>query len=76
MSIFHTLAALSLHEFFEALVLTGLLFLVCIIIPVQLVAKYRRMRRKQTRIICRICGYRFMRTDTSATCPHCESRNR
>lgn len=71
-----TLAALSMHEFFEAVVLTGLLLLICIIIPVQLVAKYRRFRRKQTRIVCRICNYRFLRTDSSATCPHCLSRNK
>ena len=70
------LAALSLHEFFEVLVYAGLLLLICIIIPVQLAAKLRRLRRKQTRIICRICGYRFLRKDADAICPHCESRNR
>lgn len=70
------LAALSLHEFFEVLVYAGLLLLICIIIPVQLTAKLRRMRRKQTRIICRICGYRFLRKDAEAICPHCASRNR
>lgn len=70
------LAALSLHEFFEVLVYAGILLLICIIIPVQLAAKLRRLRRKQTRIICRICGYRFLRKDAEAICPHCESRNR
>jgi rubrerythrin len=34
------------------------------------------LRRKQTRIICRICGYRFLRKDAEAICPHCASRNR
>lgn len=72
----HHLAALSMHEFFEALVYVSLLMLVCIIIPVQLAAKFRRMRRKQTRIICRICGYRFLRRDPAATCPHCLAKNK
>lgn len=71
-----TLAALSLHEFFEAVVIVGLIMLVCIIIPVQLAAKWRRLKRKQSRIICRICGYRFIRQEPTATCPHCQSRNR
>ena len=70
------LAALSLHEFFEVLVYAGLLLLICIIIPVQLAAKLRRLRRKQTRIICRICGDRFLRKDAEAICPHCAARNR
>ncbi len=71
-----TLAALSIHEFFEAVVIAGLVLLVCIIIPVQLAAKWRRHQRKQTRIVCRICGYRFIRQEPNATCPHCQSRNR
>lgn len=71
-----TLASLSLHEFFEAVVIVGLIMLVCIIIPVQLAAKWRRLKRKQSRIICRICGYRFIRQEPTATCPHCQSRNR
>ncbi|MBE6420466.1 MAG: hypothetical protein E7031_10110 [Akkermansiaceae bacterium] len=70
------IAALRLHEFFEAVVITGLALLVCIIVPVQLVAKWRRFQRKKTRIICRICGYRFLRQDPTATCPHCQSKNR
>ena len=70
------LAALSMHEFFEALVYVSLFMLVCIIIPVQLAAKVRRLHRKQTRIICRICGYRFLRQDPAATCPHCQAKNK
>ena len=72
----HCLAAISLHEFFEVLVYAGLSLLICVIIPVQLAAKIRRMRRKNSRIICRICGYRFIRKEPEAMCPHCGSRNR
>ncbi len=71
-----TLAALYAHEFFAALVYTGLACLIAVIIPVQIVAKYRRHRLKRHRIICRICGHRFLRKDPAATCPHCESKNR
>lgn len=70
------LAALLPHEFFEVLVYTGLILLIGVIIPVQLVAKWRRLRRKQTRIICRLCGYRFVRQEPEAFCPHCQARNR
>ena len=70
------LAALPLHEFFEVLVYAGLILLVCVIIPVQLAAKLRRLQRKNTRIVCRICGYRFLRKEPEAICPHCASRNR
>ena len=31
---------------------------------------------KKTGYVCRICGYRFLRKDASALCPHCQSRNR
>ena len=72
----HCLAAISLHEFFEVLVYAGLILLICVIIPVQLAAKFRRMQRKHSRIICRICGYRFIRKEAEAICPHCDSRNR
>lgn len=72
----HHLAALTMHEFFEVLVYVSLFSLVCIIIPVQLAAKVRRLHRKQTRIVCRICGYRFLRQDPAATCPHCLAKNK
>lgn len=72
----NTLAALLPHEFFSALVYVCLGVLIAIMIPVQLVAKWRRHRLKQVRIVCRICGYRFLRKDASALCPHCQSRNR
>lgn len=69
------LAALLPHEFFEILVYVGLIALIAVIIPVQIVAKYRRHQRKKTRIVCRICGYRFIKTDPTATCPTCGSKN-
>jgi len=72
----NTLAVLMPHEFFTALVYVGLVVLVAIMIPVQLAAKWRRHRLKQERIVCRICGYRFLRKEPEAFCPHCQSRNR
>lgn len=68
-------AALLPHEFFEMIVYVGLIALIAIIIPVQIAAKYRRLRRKQTHIVCRICGYRFIKKDPVATCPTCASKN-
>lgn len=71
-----TLAAMAPHEFFEALVYTGGILLLCVILPVQLAAKIRRIRRARTWLTCRICGYRFIRTNPEATCPHCAARNK
>lgn len=70
------LAAMAPHEFFEALVYAGGILLLGVILPVQLVAKIRRMRRSRIRLTCRICGYRFIRTNPEATCPHCAARNK
>lgn len=70
------LPVFCLHEFFEMLVYAGLALLLAVFIPVKIVAKLRRMRRSRVRITCRICGYRFLRTDPEATCPHCLARNR
>lgn len=70
------LAVMTPHEFFEALVYTGSILLLCVILPVQLAAKIRRIRRSRTRLTCRICGYRFIRTNPEATCPHCGARNK
>ncbi len=68
---------LSPAEFFLFLMLVGMLMLVCVFIPVQVVAKVRRIRRSRTHITCRICGYRYLLPDTRAenVCPHCDSRN-
>lgn len=64
------------EEFFAAIVYVGLLLLIGVLIPVQIAAKIRRLRRARTRIVCRLCGYRFLRRDGQATCPHCQARNR
>lgn len=72
----HALASLTPHGFFEVLVYVGIILLLCVILPVQLVAKIRRMRRANVRLTCRICGYRFIRTNPEATCPHCAARNK
>ncbi|MBQ4613437.1 MAG: hypothetical protein IJB31_00725 [Akkermansia sp.] len=64
------------HEFLTAIVLAGMALLLAVFIPVKLAAKWRRMRLSRVRITCRICGYRFLRTDPEASCPHCQARNR
>jgi Zn finger protein HypA/HybF involved in hydrogenase expression len=63
-------------EFFSYFALTVFALFMCVVVPVQLAAKLRRIRLERVRITCRICGYRFLRTDPEATCPHCEARNR
>ncbi len=70
------LPALSPVGFLSAIVFAGIVLLLCIYIPVQLAAKWRRVRSLRTRITCRICGYRFMRADVACHCPHCGARNR
>ncbi len=67
---------LSSAEFFELLVYGGMLLLLAVCIPVQVAAKWRRVRRSRVRITCRLCGYRFLRTEPHAICPHCGARNR
>ncbi len=66
----------TMAEFFEVLVIAGCVLLLCVVLPVQLAAKLRRINLARTRIVCRICGYRFLRTDPQAICPHCEAHNR
>ncbi len=70
------LAALSPVEFISGMTVAGIVLLLCIYIPVQMAARYRRVRSARTRITCRICGYRFLRVDTACHCPHCGARNR
>ncbi|MDO5471270.1 MAG: hypothetical protein Q4F38_08210 [Akkermansia sp.] len=63
----------------EALTLVAVatfVVLVLVIVPVQISAKWRRIRLDRMRITCRICGYRFLRKDPEAVCPHCEAKNR
>ncbi len=69
------LPALSPVEFLIAIVLFGLVMLLCVYIPVQLAAKWRRLRSQRVRLTCRICGYRFLRADDAGHCPHCGARN-
>ncbi len=69
------LPVLSPVEFLMSIVLLGMAMLLCVYIPVQLAAKWRRIRSERTRLTCRICGYRFLRTDAAGHCPHCGARN-
>ncbi len=69
------LPALSPVGFLFGMMLFGVVLLLCVYIPVQIAAKWRRIRSEYTRITCRICGYRFMRADDAGHCPHCGARN-
>lgn len=71
-----SLPPLSPAELLTVVVFFGLAAMLCIYLPVQLVSKMRRIRRKRHHITCRICGYRFLRRDKEATCIHCGARNR
>ena len=53
----------------------GVLLVICIFVPVKLVAKWRRVQHARTHLSCRICGFRFLRRDDEGICPHCKSRN-
>lgn len=67
---------LTPSQLFLAIVLGGLVILLLVYIPVQVASKLRRMRRAARCLTCRICGYRFVRSDRQATCPNCCARNR
>lgn len=78
MSLFSfSIPAVSPAEFIAGLQHCGLFLLLCIIIPVQLCAKLRRMRKARTHRTCRICGYRFLRREEQPEllCPHCGAKN-
>lgn len=62
-------------EFFALLVYIGVILLIAIYVPVKIVAKVRRIHRSRSHLICRICGFRFLRRDAEGICPHCRSRN-
>ena len=64
------------HTFFEVVVWAGFILLLLVCIPIQFASKLRRMRRRSTTRVCRICGYRFLRKDPECTCPVCASKNR
>lgn len=69
---------LDLMELFYLLVYGGLIAVVAVMIPVQIASKLRRIRRRRTHRICRVCGYRFLRpADRSLVpCPHCGVLNK
>lgn len=62
-------------DFFALVVMLGVLLVICIFVPVKLVAKWRRVQHARTHLTCRICGFRFLRRDDVGTCPHCQSHN-
>ena len=70
--------SLSLNEYVYYLLGGGLFAVVAVMIPVQIASKIRRLRRKRTRVVCRICGFRFLRPGSQSVflCPHCGARNK
>lgn len=70
--------SISLNDYFMFLLIGGILAVVVVMIPVQITSKLRRLRRKRTRAICRICGYRFLRPENKSIfpCPHCGVNNK
>lgn len=67
---------LTTDSFFIAIPVTGMVLLLLIFIPVQVVSKLRRMRKNYHRLTCRICGFRFLRRNPGIVeCPHCGSKN-
>lgn len=69
------MAAMPPSEFIAFLVYLGIGLTIAIFVPVKLMAKWRRVRRARTHLVCRICGFRFLRRDDEKICPHCQSRN-
>lgn len=70
-----SLSPMPPSDFLALLVVLGVLLVICIYLPVQMVAKWRRVQHARTHITCRICGFRFLRRDAEGICPHCQSRN-
>ena len=70
-----SLAPMPPSDFFALVVMLGVLLVICIFVPVKLVAKWRRVQHARTHLTCRICGFRFLRRDAEGICPHCQSRN-
>ncbi len=69
---------ISLQQLFLFILVGGIAATGCVMIPVQISSKIRRLRRKRTHSICRICGYRFLRPFERgpARCPHCSALNK
>ena len=63
-------------EALTLLAVAAFVLLLMVVLPVQLLAKMRRVRLDRTRITCRICGYRFICKDPEAICPHCDAKNK
>lgn len=70
--------SLQLGEFFYLLIFGGLISVVAVMIPVQIASKLRRIKRRRTHSICRVCGYHFLRPEQRGivACPHCKARNK
>lgn len=67
---------LSPAEFLGGVAVAGCLMVVLVFIPVQIVSKYRRIKKNYRRLTCRICGYRFLRQSHGVVeCPHCGAKN-
>lgn len=69
---------LKIYQFFYLLIFGGLLSVVAIMIPVQIASKLRRLKRRRTHSICRICGFHFLRPEPRGIvpCPHCGANNK
>lgn len=65
-------------DFFHLLIYGGLISVVAVMIPVQIASKMRRLRRRRTHAICRVCGYHFLRPEQRGIvpCPHCRAKNK
>lgn len=71
------LPPLTPAELILTMLLFGLVLWLCVVVPVQLHAKLRRMRKARTHRTCRICGYRFLlrESEPEILCPHCGAKN-
>lgn len=69
---------IELNDLFPILLIGSMLALVAVMIPVQIASKLRRMKRRRTHTICRLCGYRFLRPEERGivSCPHCGAKNK
>lgn len=69
---------LDVKDFFLLLTFGGLASVVVVMIPVQIASKLRRIRRRRTHAVCRICGFHFLRRARRGivSCPHCGARNK
>ncbi len=66
---------MELHEFFEGFIIATLALFACVYIPAQIYGFWQRQKRSKICLQCRLCGYRFIKADTDAICPHCAAKN-